>query len=239
AWEDEHLLVVDKPAGLAVHPGAGRPAGTLVHGLLARGAAGGEDPLRPGIVHRLDRDTSGVILFAKEDEAHVGLARQFEKREVEKTYLAIVKGQPGMDEFEVNLPLGTHPKNRLKIAVRPEGGSPARTRFRVLERYRRFSLVEASPATGRTHQIRVHLQAFGNPVAADPLYSGASEIFPSDVRGVRQREGEEPIATRTQLHAARIEFVHPMTGEELAIDAPLPADMKRLLGALERDRQNG
>ena len=233
-YEDESLVAIDKAAGMVVHPSRGHQRGTLVNALVSRyeTLSGVRSELRPGIVHRLDRDTSGVILVARDDEAHVELARQFEAREVRKFYRAVVRGRPEDDRFEVDLPIGPHPANRLKMAVCHEVGSLSQTLFRVVERFDRFSLVEASPRTGRTHQIRVHAQARGHPLAADPLYGGTDRVVPSDLIGARRVPDQEPIIERTCLHAARIEFVHPTRGDSMAIEAPLPDDFERLLAAL-------
>ncbi len=235
-WEDEWLVAIDKPSGMVVHPSRGHQRGTLVNALLARDAtlSGVRSELRPGIVHRLDRDTSGVILVARHDEAHVRIARAFEDREIDKRYLAIVHHAPDEDEFRIDWPIGPHPKNRLKMAIRAESGQAAITRFRVLERLGRFAFVEAKPVTGRTHQIRVHLKARGHPIVADPLYSGRDRITTSELAGREPAPGEEPILERLCLHAARLAFDHPMTGERVEVEAPLPQALAGFLEVLRR-----
>ncbi len=238
---DEWMAAVDKPAGMVVHPAKGNWKGTLAGALkwhleqtAADGASGGLSatggPTRPGIVHRLDRDTSGVIVVARSEEAHHRLAKQFERRSVEKTYLAITQGQPQFDRDEINLPIGIHPYQREKMAVRRDHSTSrdAVTRFEVLERFGRAALVRVTPKTGRTHQIRVHLAAIGSPVLCDGLYSGRTVIDPSFFGG----QAGEPLIERQALHAASLAIDHPATGERLLLEAPLPADMQRVLAAL-------
>jgi 23S rRNA pseudouridine1911/1915/1917 synthase len=219
-YEDADLLVIDKPAGLTVHPAPGHAAHTLVNALLAHYPAlagvGGEG--RPGIVHRLDKDTSGLIIVAKNDAAHASLTRQLKQRHVEKTYLALVRGRPDPPEGVIDAPLGRHPKQRKKQAV-VEGGRAARTRYRVRRALDGFSLLEVHPETGRTHQIRVHLASIGHPVAGDVLYG----------RGVAP-----PGLRRHFLHAYRLAFSHPRTGDRLQLEAPLPDDLVAVLGELQR-----
>jgi 23S rRNA pseudouridine1911/1915/1917 synthase len=216
-YEDEHLLAVDKPAGLAVHPGPGHSAGTLVNAVLAHcpdlpGIGGVQ---RPGIVHRLDKDTSGVILIAKTEAAHRGLSGQLQRREIKKTYLALVEGRVDPIEALIEAPIGRDPNNRRRMAVLATNGRDAQTRYRVLEQFPTQCLVEASPITGRTHQIRVHLASIGHPVVADPIYGRPS-----------------PLSPRVLLHAHRLSFDHPVTGEPLSLEAPLPADFREALGKL-------
>jgi len=240
---DDWMAVVNKPAGMVVHPAKGNWKGTLAGALkwhleqrdttAATGSglstAGG--PTRPGIVHRLDRDTSGVIVVARTEEAHHRLAKQFENRSVEKTYLAITHGQPQFDRDEINLPIGIHPYQREKMAVRHDHSTSreAVTRFEVVERFGRAALVRVAPRTGRTHQIRVHLAAIGCPVLCDALYSGRSVI---DRSFLGEAAGEQALLARQALHAASIAIDHPTTGERLLFSAPLPADMERMLVAL-------
>ena len=237
---DAFLAVVDKPAGMVVHPAKGNWKGTLAGALKwhlegradAAGAglstAGG--PTRPGIVHRLDRDTSGVIVVARTEEAHHALARQFERRTVEKTYLAITQGAPQLDRDEIALPIGIHPYQREKMAVRRDHPTSreAVTRYEVVERFRAGALVKLAPKTGRTHQIRVHLAAIGCPVLCDGLYSGRTVIEP----GFLGLPPGAPLLTRQALHAARLALDHPATGERTEFAAPLPADMQGMLDAL-------
>ncbi|GDX94509.1 pseudouridine synthase [Planctomycetia bacterium] len=241
---DEWIAVVDKPPGMVVHPAKGNWKGTLAGALKWHlGGAAGEGlstaggPTRPGIVHRLDRDTSGAIIVARSEEAHHVLARQFEQRTVEKTYLAITQGTPRFDRDEINLPIGIHPYQREKMAIR-DGHSTSReavTRFEVVERFRTAALVRVTPKTGRTHQIRVHLAAIGCPVLCDALYSGRSRIdqgFPGPPAGATVAE---PLLARQALHAARLVVDHPRTGVRMAFEAPLPADMRRVLDALRAE----
>jgi 23S rRNA pseudouridine1911/1915/1917 synthase len=237
---DEWIAVVNKPAAMVVHPAKGNWKGTLAGALkwhLERGSPGAAvglstagGPTRPGIVHRLDRDTSGVIIVARTEEAHHALAKQFEKRSVEKTYLAITQGAPQFDRDEIDLPIGIHPYQREKMAVR-RGHATSReavTRYEVLERFRAGALVKATPKTGRTHQIRVHLAALGCPVLCDGLYSGRTVIEPPFL-GLSPGP---PLIERQALHAARLAITHPATQERLTFEAPLPADMARVLAAL-------
>jgi 23S rRNA pseudouridine1911/1915/1917 synthase len=237
---DEALAVVDKPAGMVVHPAKGNWQGTLAGALkwhLERDGAGGLStaggPTRPGIVHRLDRDTSGVIAVARSEAAHHALARQFERRTVTKTYLAITQGQPRFDADEIDLPIGIHPYHREKMAVRRDHPTSreAVTRYEVVERFRVGALVRVTPRTGRTHQIRVHLAAVGAPVLCDGLYSGRTVIEPAWL-GLPPGP---PLLERQALHAARLELDHPVTGERLRFEAPLPADMERMLAALRAE----
>jgi 23S rRNA pseudouridine1911/1915/1917 synthase len=236
---DAWMAAVDKPAGMVVHPAKGNWKGTLAGALkwhLERGdaaapglsTAGG--PTRPGIVHRLDRDTSGVIVVARSEEAHHALARQFERRTVEKTYLAITQGRPQLDRDEIDLPIGIHPYQREKMAVRRDHATSreAVTRFEVVERFRNAALVRVTPKTGRTHQIRVHLAAIGCPVLCDGLYSGRTVIEP----GLLGLPPGPPLLGRQALHAARLCLDHPASGQRTEFTAPLPADMDRLLAAL-------
>jgi len=237
---DEWVAAVNKPAGMVVHPAKGHWKGTLAGALkwhLERAGDGGAvglstagGPTRPGIVHRLDRDTSGVIVVARTEEAHHALAKQFEKRTVEKTYLAITQGCPQLDRDEIDLPIGIHPYQREKMAVRRDHSTSraAVTRYEVLERFRAGALVQVAPKTGRTHQIRVHLAAIGCPVLCDALYSGRSVIEPT-LLGL---PAGPPLIERQALHAARLAVTHPVTQERLVFAAPLPADMERVLAAL-------
>ncbi len=218
-YEDGDLLVVDKPPGMAVHPAPGHSSGTLVHAVLAHcpglSTVGGEG--RPGIVHRLDKDTSGLIIVAKNDAAHLSLARQLKERRVEKTYIALVEGRLTQREGVIDASIGRHPARRKKMAV-VEGGREARTRYRVLREIDGRSLVEVRPETGRTHQIRVHFAAIGHPVVGDPVYG----------------RGRPAGSLRRQfLHAQRLAFRHPRTDERLELEAPLPEDLAQALAELE------
>ncbi|MEX2247526.1 MAG: RluA family pseudouridine synthase [Dehalococcoidia bacterium] len=217
-YEDADLLSVNKPPGMTVHPAPGHPRSTLVNAILAHcdDLSGVGGALRPGIVHRLDKDTSGVILVAKSDAAHQALARQLKARTVEKTYLALVEGTPKPPQGVIDAPIARHPRDRQRMTV-AEGGREAATAYRVIERFRGYSLVEVHPRTGRTHQIRVHLAAISHPIVGDVKYGR-----PSDLVG------------RQFLHAWRIAFVHPRTGERVELEAPLAPDLEAALGRLRR-----
>jgi 23S rRNA pseudouridine1911/1915/1917 synthase len=216
-YEDQDLLVLNKPSGMVVHPGPGHPTHTLVHGLLAYSedlsGIGGEQ--RPGIVHRLDRDTSGVLVVAKHDRAHAALSRQFQARAVSKFYLAVVQDAPAPRDGIVDAPIGRHPADRQRMAVR-ETGRPARTRYHTLGTCNCGTLIVARLETGRTHQLRVHFAAMGCPIAGDPLYG--SQATP---------------AGRLWLHSWRLGFAHPRDGRRLEIEAPLPPDMAQSCPAVQ------
>lgn len=228
--EDADLIVIDKPAGMVVHPGAGARTGTLVHALLARGenwsTIGGED--RPGIVHRLDRGTSGVMVVARNDETHRRLSAQFKERTIEKVYLALVWGSVRRGEFRVDLPLGRDTVNRKKISSRTGRPRAALTEFRVLSRFEGFTLLEARPLTGRTHQIRAHLRSAGHPIVGDAAYGGERwrGLEPGPLRDRLEGFG------RIALHAHRLSFVHPSTGRRVSFEAPLPPAIEDLLVTL-------
>lgn len=221
-YEDDALLVIDKPAGMVVHPAAGHTRGTLVNALLARcpqiadvGGAG-----RAGIVHRLDKNTSGLILVAKDETAHTALQRQFKHRQVLKTYLALVEGRVHPREGIIEAPMGRDKRQRKKMAV-VQSGREARTQYRVLEYLPDHTLLEVYPQTGRTHQVRVHLAWLGYPVAGDSLYG---------------RRRQPLLQNRHFLHAARLRFAHPVTGDELAFESPLPAELAAALKKLRAGR---
>jgi 23S rRNA pseudouridine1911/1915/1917 synthase len=226
-YEDEHVLAIDKPAGLVVHPAPGARRGTLVNALVHRMGtlAGVGDPERPGIVHRLDRDTSGVLLVARTPAALEALARQFRARSIEKRYVAIVRGALRPPSGMIDRPIGRHPRERKRMSVRSRRGRAAVTRWIVLERLPGATLVQLRPETGRTHQLRVHLAALGHPILGDRVY------------GVRRgaRPGEATCA-RQALHAAEIAFSHPASGARIVVRAPLPPDLETTLAAL---RQGG
>ncbi|PIQ86488.1 MAG: RNA pseudouridine synthase [Candidatus Omnitrophica bacterium CG11_big_fil_rev_8_21_14_0_20_45_26] len=218
-YEDDDLVVVDKPVGMVVHPAAGHDSGTLVNALLHHikklSKVGGE--LRAGIIHRLDKDTTGLMLVAKNDRAHEILARQFERHTVEKTYWTVVRGVVAHDEMRSEEPLGRSPTNRKKVIVRmDEIGKASLTNFKVLERFPIATLVEAKPKTGRTHQIRVHLRHLGYPILGDKEYGIQTHFI-----------------ARQALHAKEIAFLHPSTQKRMKIESELPEDMKNLLRALQ------
>jgi len=229
-YEDAHLLVVNKPAGLVVHPGAGTSRGTLVNALLrhVRDLSGVGGVLRPGIVHRLDRGTSGLLVVAKDDETHRSLVRQFAGRTVEKEYLALVLGNPARDSGEIDAPIGRDPVHRQKMSVRAPRGREARTSWRVEERFDGAAFLRVRIHTGRTHQVRVHLASIGHPVAGDAVYGG-QRALPS-----RRGAAREAFAflERPALHAARLSFTHPSTGERLTFEAPVPPDLESVLARL-------
>lgn len=231
-YEDDDLAVVVKPAGMVTHPGAGVRAGTLVHALLGRSprwsTVGGEE--RPGIVHRLDRGTSGVMVVARTDRAHRGLAAQFKDRLVEKRYLALVWGRVAREAFTVSAPLGRDERLRRLVSTRTRRPRDARTSFEVVERFDGFTWIEARPLTGRTHQIRAHLKLSGHPIVGDAEYGGRrGKSLPAGA----VREAIEALP-RLALHASRIAFTHPAGGARLAFEAPIPADLAALLDLLRR-----
>jgi 23S rRNA pseudouridine1911/1915/1917 synthase len=230
--EDAHLLVVDKPAGLVVHPGAGTRAGTLVNALLrhVRDLSGIGGVIRPGIVHRLDRGTSGLLVVAKDDETHRALASQFSSRRVEKDYLALVHGVPRAREGEIAATIGRHPVDRKKMAADAPRGREARSSWHVEEALDGASLLRVRIHTGRTHQIRVHLASIGHPVAGDRTYGGTR--IPSSRRAA-SRDALLSL-TRPALHAARLAFTHPARGERVEYVAPLPEDIQAVLESLRR-----
>jgi 23S rRNA pseudouridine1911/1915/1917 synthase len=219
AFADEHLLIVDKPAGVVVHPGTGHRSGTLVHGLLAHEAAGGDEE-RPGIVHRLDRDTSGLLVVARSDEAHDRLQELIRRRRVERRYLALVKGTPRSRTGRIEAPIGRDRLDKSRHSLDTATPRDAVTHFEVLELLGSRALLELTLETGRTHQIRVHLEAVDLPVSGDPTYGSPGDL------------GLE----RQFLHAARLAFEHPFTGDRIDIESPLPDD---LAAALAQARAQG
>jgi 23S rRNA pseudouridine1911/1915/1917 synthase len=229
-YEDSDVIVVNKPAGMVVHPAAGHAAGTLVNALLhhVRDLSGIGGELRPGIVHRLDRGTSGVMVVAKHDRAHEALARQFHDREVDKDYLALVWGVVHAGR-RIDAPIGRDPGNRQKMSARARRARSAVTRITRVEPLRGVSFAQIAIATGRTHQIRVHLSAIGHPIVGDALYGGVRRHVPADLRPVLRLE-------RPFLHAARIAFTHPGDGRRLEFVTPLPADLQAVLDDI-RERQ--
>ncbi len=221
-YEDDVLLVIDKPAGMVVHPGAGHTSGTLVNAVLAHcpqitdvGGAG-----RAGIVHRLDKDTSGLLLIAKDDATHAALQRQFKRRQVAKTYLALVEDQVQPREGIIEAPVGRDKRQRKKMAV-VHRGRKAQTTYRVIEYFANHTLLEVRPHTGRTHQVRVHLAWLGYPIVGDPVYG---------------RRRQRLLKSRHFLHAARLRFTHPATGEEVEFEASLPPELGAVLVQLRRNR---
>jgi len=230
-FEDPHILVVDKPAGVVVHPAAGNQQGTLVNALLfhCRDLSGIGGVLRPGIVHRLDKNTSGLLLVAKSDAAHRGLALQFKQHGVRKIYRALVYGNPKEDEGIIDEPVGRHPTDRKKMSTGSRRGKDALTHWRVCERYGVATLLEVDLKTGRTHQIRVHLAAAGYPVVGDSVYGSSKRANAVNHPLLRSKLKE---MSRQALHASIISFSHPVTGETLSFSSPLPDDMSGLCGFL-------
>jgi 23S rRNA pseudouridine1911/1915/1917 synthase len=237
-YEDEDLLAVNKAPGIIVHPARGNPHGTLVNAVAyhAENLSKVGGPWRPGVVHRLDRDTSGVIVFAKNDTAHLALARQWEDRAVRKEYVAIVEGAPALDADVIEQPLGRDRHVRERYAVRRDGsGKEAQSQYEVAERFDGFALVRVWPKTGRTHQIRIHLAHIGHRVVADRQYGSRDRLMLQDLARGRA-EADEVLIARQALHAASLTLRHPRTGEPLVLEAPLPEDMARTLAALCRWR---
>lgn len=219
-YEDNDILVVNKPKGMVVHPGNGNPDGTLVNAIMAHcgdslSGIGGE--IRPGIVHRIDKDTSGLLVIAKNDRAHINLSEQIKNREVRKIYVALVKGVISENEATINMPIGRSTKDRKKMAV-DKNGKEAVTHFKVLKRYNKYTYIQVKIDTGRTHQIRVHMAHIGYPVVGDTVYSNGKNDF-----GI---EGQ-------MLHAEELEFSHPVTGEKMHFEAPLPEYFNKVLEELD------
>lgn len=218
-YEDNDIIVVNKPKGMVVHPANGNPDGTLVNAILAicknsLSGIGGE--LRPGIVHRLDKDTSGLIIVAKNDKAHINMSEQIKERNVKKTYIALVRGNVPEEEATINMPIGRSTKDRKKMAV-TKNGKQAITHFKVLKRYSKYTLLEIKIETGRTHQIRVHMAEIGYPVVGDAVYSNGKNEF-----GI---EGQ-------MLHAYKLEFMHPITNKHMELTSPLPQYFEEILKKL-------
>ena len=236
-YQDEHLVVVDKPAGMVVHPAAGHSTGTLVNALLHHvtdlSGIGGE--MRPGIVHRLDRGTSGVMVVAKNDRTHQELSRQFSDREIDKEYIALVWGvvQAGR---RIDAPIGRDPGHRQKMSTRARRAREAVTRVLTAKHYKGVSLLKVAIATGRTHQIRVHLSAIGHPIVGDPTYGGLHRRTLANLRAVQRLE-------RPFLHATHLAFTHPADGRRVEFDSPLPPDLQAVLDDIEereqRDEESG
>ncbi len=239
-FEDAHLVVIDKPPGMVVHPAKGHWAGTLAAAVAFHfknlSTIGGVT--RPGIVHRLDRDTSGVILIAKNDEAHAKLTEQFENRTVEKEYVAIVSPAPDHDRDWIDKPIGMHPYQREKMAIR-EGHTSSRnaqTFYEVVERAGGFAWMRLLPKTGRTHQLRVHLASIGCPILADKLYSGRAKIMLCEL--TLNEQDQTVLIGRQALHAHRLAFAHPVTGNRLEFIAPVPAEMTTAFDLIKQHRRN-
>ena len=235
-FEDEHIIVVNKKPGLVVHPAPGNAGGTLVNGLLYHcpdlGGVGGE--LRPSIVHRLDKDTSGTLVVAKNEAAHTHLSRQFKSRQVQKVYLALVYGYLKSPTGSVQLPVGRHPKDRKRMSIVSAGGRSAQTDWTVKEQFNGFTLLELNLKTGRTHQIRVHCNAIHHPIVGDKIYRPRKlekTIAAGHLQSAEIIQSLKSVS-RQMLHAWRLGFRHPFTGEAVSFESPLPQDMSQLISKL-------
>jgi 23S rRNA pseudouridine1911/1915/1917 synthase len=234
-YEDADIVVVDKPAGMVVHPAGGVQSGTLVNALLFRlkDLQGVGGVLRPGIVHRLDKGTSGVMVVAKNDQAHEALVRQFKEREVKKIYLALVYGRMKGAEGTINAPLGRHPIDRKRFSLRTRQPKEALTEWQVKERFEGITLVQVAPKTGRTHQIRVHMASINHPLVGDPLYTKKRRLAQIEDPVLR---GRIEALGRQALHASSLAFRHPTIGKIVEFTAPLPADIEKILEVLRDTR---
>lgn len=220
-YEDEDILIINKEKGMVVHPGNGNPDGTLVNAVMAKckgSLSGIGGKIRPGVVHRIDKDTSGLVIIAKNDKAHINISEQIKNREVKKVYVALVRGVISENEAVINMPIGRSTKDRKKMAV-SRNGKEAITEFEVLKRYKDFTYIKLNIKTGRTHQIRVHMSEIGHPVVGDEVYSNGKNPF--NVKG-------------QMLHAKELEFVHPVTNKKVEFEAPLPEYFKNILEELDK-----
>ncbi len=237
-YEDEDIIVLNKQADMVVHPARSNTHGTLVNALAfyADKLSSGLGEFRPGIVHRLDKDTTGVMVATKNEGAQWRIAKQFERRQVDKSYLAIVHGVPELTADRISAPLGMHPRVREKYAIRPGIGKESITFYEVVESFRGFSLLKLTPKTGRTHQIRVHLSYIKHPIVADDMYGGKL-VYPWQLKDA-ETAVEEPIISRFALHASTLEFKHPTTEKVVKFEAPLHEDMQNLLDMLRKYRKS-
>jgi len=237
-YEDDDLIILNKQADMVVHPARGNTHGTLVNALAHYSSelSSGLGDFRPGVVHRLDRNTTGVMVITKNDTAQWKVAKQFENRTIKKNYLAIVHGTPDLTADKISAPLGMHPTIREKYAIRPETGKEAVTFYEVLDEFRGYSLIKCTPKTGRTHQIRIHLAYIKHPIVGDDMYGGKL-VYPWQLKDA-EPVVEEPVIARCALHAFTIEFKHPTTEEMVKFEAPMPKDMQHLLDMLRQYRGN-
>lgn len=249
-YEDEHLMVLNKSPDMVVHPARGHAIGTLVNALAfhCENLSSINGPLRPGIVHRLDRDTSGIILAVKDEKVHRHLALQFEKREIRKEYLAVIKGETELDSDKIDLPIGKDKRDRKKMAIRHDKGKNAVSVFEVIERFCGYTLVRIIPETGRTHQIRVHMRTIGHPIVADSAYGNSDGCYLGDLMRPLSNTGmhslakvhelwnnkDKPIINRQALHAYKINFLHPVFNKRMEFKAEIPEDMLNFISVLRR-----
>lgn len=233
-YEDDYLMLINKPYDMVVHPAGRHHCGTVVNALAfhCQNLSQVNGPLKAGIVHRLDRDTSGIMLTIKSDAVHSHIAMQFEKRSVKKEYLAVVEGEIMLDSDEISLPIARHIIDSQKMAVRHDIGKEAVSIYEVVERFRGYTLVKVMPKTGRTHQIRVHMRAIGHPIVADFMYGSQESCYLSDLLQKKREEGELPIIDRQALHAHRIEFFHPIHNKKMEFEVDLPEDISALVNTL-------
>jgi 23S rRNA pseudouridine1911/1915/1917 synthase len=236
-YEDSSIIILNKQSDMLVHPARGNTHGTLVNALAyySDKLSSGLGEFRPGIVHRLDRNTTGVMVIAKDDGSQWKIAKQFEQRQVKKSYLAIVHGTPELTADRIKAPLGIHPRVREKYAIRPDVGKESITFYEVVESFRGFSLLELTPKTGRTHQIRVHLSYIKHPIVADDMYGGRL-VYPWQLAD-DEPAVQQPVINRVALHAYTIEFKHPSTEKMVKFEAPLPEDMQNFLDMLRKHRK--
>jgi 23S rRNA pseudouridine1911/1915/1917 synthase len=235
-YEDSSIIVIDKSPGMVVHPAYGNPSGTLVNALLhhCKDLSGINGILRPGIVHRLDKDTSGMMVVAKDDESYHHLTQQFRNRSIEKVYWAVVYGKFGQDEGLIDSAIGRHPSERKRMSTRTKRGRMAITRWKKIEEFDGYTLLEIFPQTGRTHQIRVHLSSIGHPVLGDPLYGRKGR--PGTIHDPFLKEGVKRM-NRQALHAYKLGFIHPKTGKKLQFVSPMPKDIKEVLEWLRKSNE--